>query len=121
MLIGLRFLKLFRLAALAFLITAWLPPTITSVAAAPPEEASKDDNASLRELSLKIIDGALSDMREQMRGAAVTALKEMGGPESLPLLEKGLADQSALLARKEAWADAYRHTPHGKPVELKGD
>ena len=23
-----------------------------------------------------------------------------------------------LLARKEAWADAYRHTPHGKPIEL---
>src|SRR5438045_3812109 len=32
---------------------------------------------------------------------------------------KGLADQPSLLARKEAWADAYRHTPHGKPVELK--
>jgi nitrile hydratase accessory protein len=32
--------------------------------------------------------------------------------------EKGLTDPSALLARKEAWADAYRHTPHGKPVEL---
>jgi nitrile hydratase accessory protein len=31
---------------------------------------------------------------------------------------KGLADQSTLHARKEAWADAYRHTPHGKPVEL---
>lgn len=31
---------------------------------------------------------------------------------------KGLSDQSALLARKAAWADAYRHTPHGKPVEL---
>ena len=31
---------------------------------------------------------------------------------------KGLSDQSAMLARKEAWADAYRHTPHGKPVEL---
>ena len=31
---------------------------------------------------------------------------------------KGLADPVALLARKEAWADAYRHTPHGKPVEL---
>jgi len=31
---------------------------------------------------------------------------------------KGLSDESALLARKEAWADAYRHTPHGKPVEL---
>jgi hypothetical protein len=21
-------------------------------------------------------------------------------------------------ARKEAWAEAYRHTPHGQPVEL---
>ena len=31
---------------------------------------------------------------------------------------KGLSDRAAMLARKEAWADAYRHTPHGKPVEL---
>jgi nitrile hydratase accessory protein len=31
---------------------------------------------------------------------------------------KGLSDPEAILARKEAWADAYRHTPHGKPVEL---
>ncbi|TMI78298.1 MAG: nitrile hydratase accessory protein [Bacillati bacterium ANGP1] len=31
---------------------------------------------------------------------------------------KGLADPGALLARKEAWAEAYRRTPHGKPVEL---
>jgi nitrile hydratase accessory protein len=31
---------------------------------------------------------------------------------------KGLTDTAALAARKEAWADAYRHTPHGKPVEL---
>src|SRR5450631_2263832 len=26
-----------------------------------------------------------------------------------------------LLARKEAWADAYRRTPHGKPVELENE
>jgi len=31
---------------------------------------------------------------------------------------KGLSDPAAMFARKEAWADAYRHTPHGKPVEL---
>ena len=31
---------------------------------------------------------------------------------------KGLSDPAALAARKEAWAEAYRHTPHGKPVEL---
>ena len=32
---------------------------------------------------------------------------------------RGLLHQDALAARKEAWADAYRHTPHGKPVELR--
>jgi nitrile hydratase accessory protein len=32
---------------------------------------------------------------------------------------KGLMDRESLQARKEAWAGAYRHTPHGKPVELE--
>ena len=32
--------------------------------------------------------------------------------------EKGLTDRNAMEVRKKAWADAYRHTPHGKPVEL---
>ena len=32
---------------------------------------------------------------------------------------KGLLHHAALIERKEAWADAYRHTPHGKPVELR--
>ena len=35
--------------------------------------------------------------------------------------EKGLADPAVLAARKDAWADAYRHTPHGQPVELSAD
>lgn len=34
---------------------------------------------------------------------------------------KGLSDSAALRARKEDWAEAYRHTPHGQPVELAGD
>ncbi len=34
------------------------------------------------------------------------------------VITKGLSDSMAMNARKEAWADAYRHTPHGKPVEL---
>jgi nitrile hydratase accessory protein len=34
------------------------------------------------------------------------------------IVQKGLADRSSLKARKEAWARAYRCTPHGKPVEL---
>jgi nitrile hydratase accessory protein len=35
------------------------------------------------------------------------------------VIEKRLSDPASLLAQKEAWADAYRHTPHGKPVELE--
>jgi len=31
---------------------------------------------------------------------------------------KGLADRAALDRRKQDWAEAYQHTPHGKPVEL---
>ena len=34
------------------------------------------------------------------------------------VITKQLTAGAALLARKEAWADAYRHTPHGQPVEL---
>src|SRR4029077_21265917 len=29
---------------------------------------------------------------------------------------KSLTDSAALATRKEAWAEAYRRTPHGKPV-----
>lgn len=33
--------------------------------------------------------------------------------------QKGLADEVALSARKEAWREAYHSTPHGKPVMLE--
>jgi len=33
--------------------------------------------------------------------------------------EKKIASAALLAARKEAWIDAYEHTPHGKPVELR--
>jgi high-affinity nickel-transport protein len=34
------------------------------------------------------------------------------------VVTKGLTDQEALLARKEAWTEAYRNTPHGTAVAL---
>lgn len=37
------------------------------------------------------------------------------------VVAKKLSDTATLLARKEAWADAFRHTPHGMPVELEHD
>jgi nitrile hydratase accessory protein len=44
----------------------------------------------------------------------LTALKRL-------VVAKRLSDPATLLARKEAWADAYRRTPHGKPVELENE
>lgn len=35
------------------------------------------------------------------------------------VVARGLTGEPELYERKEAWADAYRHTPHGKPVELR--
>ena len=72
--------------------------------------------------------------RRQVKSADLSELKaaaDRGEPDDgsryyhywLAALErlvtaKKLSDPAALLARKEAWADAYRRTPHGKPVEL---
>jgi len=33
-------------------------------------------------------------------------------------VSKGLTNATALHERRIAWADAYRRTPHGRPVEL---
>ena len=33
--------------------------------------------------------------------------------------ERGLANATALAARRDAWVEAYLNTPHGQPVELK--
>ena len=35
------------------------------------------------------------------------------------VVSKGLSQSGELLSCKEAWAEAYRRTPHGKPVELE--
>ena len=60
-------------------------------------------------------------LAEELKGAADDGSHYydhwLAALESL-VAAKGLADPSALEARKEAWAEAYRRTPHGKPVEL---
>jgi nitrile hydratase accessory protein len=37
------------------------------------------------------------------------------------VVAKRLSDPATLLARKQAWAAAYRRTPHGQPVELESE
>ncbi len=64
-------------------------------------------------------------------GAEIAAAEGRGEPDDgsryydhwLAALErliavKGLLKPTALRHRKKAWAQAYRDTPHGKPVEL---
>jgi nitrile hydratase accessory protein len=34
------------------------------------------------------------------------------------LADRGLTDRKTLQERQDAWAEAYRRTPHGRPVDL---
>ena len=65
-------------------------------------------------------------------GAQLQAAADRGEPDDgsryyehwLAALEqlvtsKGLTDTQALATRKDEWAEAYRETPHGRPVELR--
>jgi HEAT repeat protein len=54
----------------------------------------QDDPALLHEVALGFIVVLLKDMREQMRGAAYTALKEIDSEEAIPYFEDGLSDGS---------------------------
>jgi nitrile hydratase accessory protein len=37
------------------------------------------------------------------------------------VVSKNLSSCEALSKQKEAWTEAYRHTPHGMPVELRNE
>jgi nitrile hydratase accessory protein len=84
-------------------------------------------------LAVKLSEQGLFTLSEwtETLGAELKAAAARGEPDDgsryyghwLAALErlvtaKGLVDRAALDQRKEAWAYAYRITPHGKPVEL---
>jgi HEAT repeat protein len=54
----------------------------------------QDEIPLLREVALGFIVVMVKDMREQMRGAAYTALKEVDSDEMIPYFEDGLSDGS---------------------------
>lgn len=58
------------------------------------QSLKRDDEPVLREVALGLIVVLVKDMREQMRGAAYTALKEIDAAEALPFFEDGLSDGS---------------------------
>ncbi|MDH4081909.1 MAG: HEAT repeat domain-containing protein [Nitrospira sp.] len=57
----------------------------------------QDDRLILREVALGFVVVLTKDMREQMRGAAYTALKEWQSPDAIPFFEDGLSDGSGLV------------------------
>jgi HEAT repeat protein len=61
------------------------------------EMIKRDDEPLLGEIALGFITPLLNDMREQMRGAAYTALKEMDSDQAIPYLEDGVSDGSGLV------------------------
>ena len=65
------------------------------------------------------IDAAIGIAIEN-KPAPISTLGSRGELAALERLvtAKGLSNPNEMLARKEAWADAHRHTPHGKPVDL---
>jgi len=79
------------------------------------QSLQQDDRVILREVAIGFIVVLTKDMREQMRGAAYTALKEWQHPEAIPFLEDGLSDGSglvrALAAEGLAKIDAGRSSP----------
>jgi HEAT repeat protein len=56
-----------------------------------------DDSVLLKEVGLGFVVVLIKDMREQMRGAAYTALKDFESAETVPYLEDGLSDGSGLV------------------------
>ncbi len=57
----------------------------------------REDEVLLRQLAIASILPLRADMREQMRGAAYTALKEIDTPEMVKYLEEGLTDGSGMI------------------------
>lgn len=79
------------------------------------QELKQEDRPLLKDVSLGFIYALVKDMREQMRGAAYTALKDVDSAETIPALEDGLSDGSGLVRALAAEAlgklDAGRRSP----------
>ncbi|MDX1410640.1 MAG: HEAT repeat domain-containing protein [Nitrospirales bacterium] len=76
------------------------------------KESGREDEELLRKFAMTSILPLRSDMRDQMRGAAYTALKEVKSDEVVPYLEEGLADGSGMV--RALVAEALGNLPAGR-------
>ena len=79
------------------------------------QDLKQEDRTLLKDVALGFVYVLIKDMREQMRGAAYTALKDVDSPETIPALEDGLSDGSglgrALAAEALGKLEAGRRSP----------
>jgi HEAT repeat protein len=76
------------------------------------KKSGREDEELLRQFALTSILPLRSDMRDQMRGAAYTALKEVNSDEVVPYLEEGLTDGSGMV--RALVAEALGNLPSGR-------
>jgi len=76
------------------------------------KKSGREDEELLRQFALTSILPLRSDMREQMRGAAYTALKEVNSDEVVPYLEEGLTDGTGMV--RALVAEALGNLPVGR-------
>ena len=72
------------------------------------KSSKREDEGLIRQMAIASIMPRQTDMREQIRGAAYTALKEIDSDEVIPYLEDGLTDASGMLRPSVAEALAKR-------------
>ncbi len=79
------------------------------------EQVTQEEPGLLKAVALGFVVILVKDMREQMRGAAYTALKDVDSSETIPYLEDGLSDGSglvrALVAEALGKLEAGRRSP----------
>jgi HEAT repeat protein len=72
------------------------------------QSMKREDESLLRQIAIAIILSKRADMREQIRGAVYTALKEIDSDEMIVFLEEGLADGSGMIRALAAEALGQR-------------
>ena len=99
-------------------------PGVRRAVAGPGVRARREalrsrDTSRGSEWAAALADEAEGGRRSRRARRWVALLRALAGRARAPRRSrKAWSIAAALLERKEAWADAYRHTPHGKPIEL---
>ncbi|GKS59130.1 hypothetical protein YTPLAS18_26570 [Nitrospira sp.] len=76
------------------------------------QAVGREDDGLLEEVAFQFISSMFKDMRDQMRGAAYTAVKELESDSLVPYLEDGLSDGSGLV--RALVAEALGQLPKGR-------